>query len=323
LGTTRRSTTQLVEIRTKEGAVVTTPDHLFAKAGSGWTPAGELADGDRVVSRAAPNGTPIAVTKRTVPATTVYNLTVDRTHSYLVGPQGLLAHNVNCAGPSTRHPSRHDLVEAHHVTHDEERAIHAWSMKAHEFRSLSLALAEHPELATMSYAEAEARGFLRDIRLEANYLSPDIVAMGFTPEREFEKLRRQLLVDIPSYIAKAPKYRGTVYRGLFSVPLQQIADWRQRLYDREPIELGIDGRPGYASATDDRRVAQDFAGPSSTDPDRASVLLVIEQHSGVSVHAMSVGDDESEVLIPAGARFRITSIAEGPPGNFTVHLAEM
>jgi hypothetical protein len=102
LGTTRRSTTRLVEIRTKHGVVVTTPEHPFAKIDSGWTPAGELAEGDLVVDRASPRGTPIlAVATRTVPPTTVYNLTVDKTHSYLVGRQGLLVHNVDCTGTQT------------------------------------------------------------------------------------------------------------------------------------------------------------------------------------------------------------------------------
>ena len=99
LNTLRRSTKLLVEIRTQAGTVVTTPNHLFAKVGSGWTPAGKLAPGDLLVSRAAPEGTPILGTLiRTVPETTVYNLTIDKTHSYLVGSQALLVHN-DCSNP--------------------------------------------------------------------------------------------------------------------------------------------------------------------------------------------------------------------------------
>jgi hypothetical protein len=97
LGTTEHVTTRLVTLRTRESTLVTTPDHPFAKIGTGWTHAGELRVGDRIETLPAPTGTPVlAIEVQQVPATLVYNLTVARTHAYFVGSDALLVHNVDC-----------------------------------------------------------------------------------------------------------------------------------------------------------------------------------------------------------------------------------
>lgn len=103
LQTTRRVTNRLVSITTAEGTVVTTPEHLFARFGGDWTPASQLAAGDKLVSETAPEGSTIEeIATREVGATDVYNLTVARSHSYLVGSSRLLVHNVDCRPPAGR-----------------------------------------------------------------------------------------------------------------------------------------------------------------------------------------------------------------------------
>lgn len=42
LQTTRKVTSKLISIKTGEGTLLTTPDHLFARFSGGWVPAGQL-----------------------------------------------------------------------------------------------------------------------------------------------------------------------------------------------------------------------------------------------------------------------------------------
>jgi len=102
LQTTRRATRKLVTVTTREGVVVTTPDHLFARTDGDWIPASRLNVGDAIVSPGRSAGVAIVGLVTTdVPATDVYNLTVAKTHTYAVGEQHLLVHNVNCGAPGT------------------------------------------------------------------------------------------------------------------------------------------------------------------------------------------------------------------------------
>src|SRR5690349_11630964 len=59
IGTTRRLTTHLIVLRTRDTELVTTPDHLFAKLGAGWTRASDLAVGDQLRSGTSRNSTTI------------------------------------------------------------------------------------------------------------------------------------------------------------------------------------------------------------------------------------------------------------------------
>jgi hypothetical protein len=94
--TTRRFTTRLVTLRTSQATVVTTPEHPFAKVGTGWTPAIELRVGDRIASRGSHDATVVQVEVREVSPTPVYNLSVAKTRSYFISDRDLLVHNVNC-----------------------------------------------------------------------------------------------------------------------------------------------------------------------------------------------------------------------------------
>jgi hypothetical protein len=110
-GTTRRLTTHLVALRTRDGELVTTPDHPFAKLGKGWTRASALAVGDQIQSGTSRNSTTVfAIDHRYVQPRPVYNLTVARTHAYYVGSEALLVHNVDCNEGSSR-PDEQDRRE--------------------------------------------------------------------------------------------------------------------------------------------------------------------------------------------------------------------
>jgi hypothetical protein len=113
LQTPRRFTTRLVTLRTESSTLVTTPDHPFAKVGAGWTPAANLAVGDRVHIRGSAEGTTVLeLSVRKVPPTPVYNLTVDRTQTYFVGSEELLVHNINCFGRTGRQRDQPPETEA-------------------------------------------------------------------------------------------------------------------------------------------------------------------------------------------------------------------
>lgn len=132
LQTTRRATTQLVTLRTETSTLVTTPDHPFAKVDSGWTPAARLRVGDTIHVRGSGRGTKVLeLSVREVPPTPVYNLTVDRTHTYFVGSQDLLVHNVSCFNwgrrsrarpPASPPPREHSSSEDGDGDHDGSQA---------------------------------------------------------------------------------------------------------------------------------------------------------------------------------------------------------
>ena len=77
--------------------IVTTPPHPFYVTGKGFVPAGRLAVGNAIVTRAGPTVTIIGI-ERTA-AATVYNLTVDGDHTYCVGTKdgGVWVHNGPCS----------------------------------------------------------------------------------------------------------------------------------------------------------------------------------------------------------------------------------
>ena len=105
-GVSRRVAHRLVTVRTSSAALVTTPEHPFAKVGSGWTHAADLRAGDRIETAGGGDTTVVGVELREVQPTAVYNLTVSKTHAYFVGAQAVLVHNTDCGGPSSSKDSR-------------------------------------------------------------------------------------------------------------------------------------------------------------------------------------------------------------------------
>jgi hypothetical protein len=111
--TVSRQTDTIVRIATSASTITTTPEHPFAKVGSGWTPAARLSAGDRVVTAGGEQSIRILSTRiehLQAPAR-VYNLTVEASHAFYVGRDSLLVHNTpNCS------PEREGLlhINDHH-----------------------------------------------------------------------------------------------------------------------------------------------------------------------------------------------------------------
>jgi hypothetical protein len=93
----------LVRVRTANSSIVTTPEHPFARPDGAWTPAGELAPGNLIVSASTAGGVRIEnVEMVQAPPTPVYNLRVAPGRAYFVGVERLLVHNTDC--PGARNP---------------------------------------------------------------------------------------------------------------------------------------------------------------------------------------------------------------------------
>jgi len=92
---TRRYVTEqmrTVKVSFSNGEVIQcTSGHPFYVVGKGFTPAGRLAIGNSIITRAGPNVTVRKIEQGGV--TTVYNFEVEGTHAYFVGKTGAWVHN--------------------------------------------------------------------------------------------------------------------------------------------------------------------------------------------------------------------------------------
>lgn len=98
IATVQRRASRLVHLRTESSEIVTTPEHLFAKAGAGWVRADSLAAGDWLTRLTTPGSSVrlVSVTAEQVLSFPVFNLTVAGSHAYAVCADSVLVHNVNC-----------------------------------------------------------------------------------------------------------------------------------------------------------------------------------------------------------------------------------
>jgi intein/homing endonuclease len=73
-------------------SIATTAGHPFARLGDGWTRAGDLRPGDRILAARGP----ARVEAVSVEAgQTVWNLKLDGSDRYLVGSAGLVVHDIS------------------------------------------------------------------------------------------------------------------------------------------------------------------------------------------------------------------------------------
>ena len=103
---------ELVQIRTPQEEITATPTHPFYVKGKGWVRAGDLQHGDRLCLR---NGTYTLVVlvhrKKLKTTVSVYNFEVEDFHTYYVGIQGILVHNVCNPGRKNKQPRLKQLSE--------------------------------------------------------------------------------------------------------------------------------------------------------------------------------------------------------------------
>jgi Pretoxin HINT domain len=99
-------TDDIVTLTTERGTVRTTPEHPFYVRGAGWTPAAELVAGQTVDTAHGEGSRVLDVSRRRSEPTEVFNLSVEGSHTYFVGPEALLVHNMDgvCADPPAPPP---------------------------------------------------------------------------------------------------------------------------------------------------------------------------------------------------------------------------
>lgn len=118
---------------------------------------------------------------------------------------------------------------------------------------------------------------------------PDALPMG-----RFLTAYQKHLDGIRSLMARAPRFQGTVYRGLYQLTDEALAT----LQTGSTIEIDA-----IASSSRDYAQAREF---SDTWEDRSrAAVLVLKQRSGMAIETISTMADEREVLLPKGAKFRI------------------
>jgi hypothetical protein len=83
--------------------VETTAEHRFAAEERGFVSAGQLRPGDRLSTHNQRDAAVVSTRARSADAT-VYNLSVDRLHTFFIGGAGLWVHNVKDANPEHKEP---------------------------------------------------------------------------------------------------------------------------------------------------------------------------------------------------------------------------
>lgn len=96
IGWSKHVTDTLLDLRTTDEDVITTPEHPFFVHGRGWVKAGSLHQGDQIETETADKLITVVSTTVEHKQRAVYNLDVENTHTFFVGKDKLLVHNGDC-----------------------------------------------------------------------------------------------------------------------------------------------------------------------------------------------------------------------------------
>jgi hypothetical protein len=284
----RRQTLAIATVITESAEVVTTPEHPFAVTTGGWKPAGSLTANDRVVTAQGTPARVLAVQVSNVPATSVYNLGVARTHSYFVGQQSLLVHNTCGVKPIL--PS--EIQSARSREPLQARRTAEYLLRHPKFRSLD-----------QYTAGINLNGALRK-RSTGQPLAP------------YEKAKLKDADEAAEVLRDAARdghsFEGVLSRGVKHDIRSRIpADAWQRYWDLKPGDIWTTDT--FLSMTADPDTATKFG----TD-----ITMRIRQWSGVPIAEISNSRHEREVLLPPGTRFRVIARQE-KDGKLTLDLEEL
>jgi YD repeat-containing protein len=96
IGWSKHITDTLLDLRTTDEDVITTPEHPFFVHSKGWVKAGALHPGDQIETESADKLVTVVSTEVEHKRQAVYNLDVEKTHTFYVGKDKLLVHNGDC-----------------------------------------------------------------------------------------------------------------------------------------------------------------------------------------------------------------------------------
>ncbi len=142
---------------------------------------------------------------------------------------------------------------------------------------------------------------------------------SFRWDRKMRAVQRGQSVDqeaksrvnaIESALVSAPRYRGTVYRGVHDLPLEIF----------KKLKVGqIIGTSAFTSAARDFDTALGFTGTGWTP----GVIFKIQTEDAVSIEKLGVFTDEKEMLLAKGQKFRVAKIEEITVGEFHKTVVEL
>lgn len=111
---------------------------------------------------------------------------------------------------------------------------------------------------------------------------------------------REAMEALDDYLIHAPKWSGTVYRGMLAD--KKLAD--EYISAKEAIDMN-----GPSSWTSDESIAQHYANDANEGKTKTGIVFVLnENKSGASITHLSLyGTSESEVLAPSGIKYAVDS----------------
>jgi hypothetical protein len=96
VGWSMHFTDTLLDLRTTNEDVITTPEHPFFVHGKGWVKAGALKPGNQLDTESPNKLVSVVSTQVVHKRQAVYNIDVENTHTFYVGKDNLLVHNGDC-----------------------------------------------------------------------------------------------------------------------------------------------------------------------------------------------------------------------------------
>jgi hypothetical protein len=104
-----------------------------------------------------------------------------------------------------------------------------------------------------------------------------------------------------------PKSVGTVFRGVNSVPIEEIHRLENAHLHCALISLGPQNMPIWLSTSRDPQIALNFSGASMNHS--YGIFFQIKQRNGISVEQVSKAIWEAEVILPPTSLFRVIDLS--------------
>ncbi|MBP04322.1 MAG: hypothetical protein CMA72_06015 [Euryarchaeota archaeon] len=129
--------------------------------------------------------------------------------------------------------------------------------------------------------------------------------------RSFGKMADRL----EDFVERAPKYDGTLRRGVAVDKRQDVKDLIERYSKGDPNKA-------IESWTSDKRISDRFARGNNNPRSERITILVEGNTKGAPINAISGFDDEFEILVPSGVKYEVVEVQEtfvkgsGKAGDF-------
>ena len=193
--------------------------------------------------------------------------------------------------------------------------------------SISKAVGSHNDFQTVDYenqkaTQAEIAQKLQVSSTEAFTMLESVLGWtgdpGDTKSSELKGKPNEQTKALNDFIDKAPKYNGSIHRGLY--------------LNNESLDAFLDSiKDGMvlkhtSSFSSSESVAKEFAVKDSKNGAVGVVLTVKKNSSGVSVKPFSFFPEEDEVIAPTGTKYKVSKITQqtqqGKNSYYEVELVE-